>query len=64
VVHVGVPEPIHVVRVGARESHEYECELLEQTRTRMQQTLDAINRRIAPEVDRYRHANALAAPAF
>lgn len=64
VVHVGVPEPIPVARVAARESHAYECELLEQTRARMQQTLDAINRRIAPEVDRYRHANALAAPAL
>jgi hypothetical protein len=64
VVHVGVPEPICVARVDTHASHDYECELLEQTRTRMQQTLDAINRRIAPEVDRYRHANALAAPAF
>ena len=63
VVHVGVPEPIRVARVDTRDSHDYECGLLEQTRTRMQQTLDAINRRIAPEVDRYRHANALAAPA-
>jgi hypothetical protein len=64
IVHVGVPEPIHVARVDARQSHEYECELLELTRTRMQQTLDAINHRIAPEVDRYRHANALAARAL
>jgi hypothetical protein len=30
----------------------------------MQETLDAINLRIAPEVDRYRHVNALAAPAL
>jgi hypothetical protein len=64
VVHVGVPEPIRVARVDARDSHEYECALLERTRTRMQQTLDAINLRIAPEVDRYRHVNALAAPAL
>jgi hypothetical protein len=64
VVHVGVPEPIHVASVDAHESHDYECELLEQTRTRMQETLGAINRRIAPEVDRYRHANALAVPAL
>jgi hypothetical protein len=64
VVHVGVPEPVRVSPVEPHESQDYECRLLEQTRTRMQQTLDAINRRIAPEVDRYRHANALAAPAF
>jgi hypothetical protein len=64
VVHVGVPEPIHVARVDARDSHEYECVLLEKTRTRMQQALDAINLRFAPEVDRYRHVNALAAPAL
>jgi hypothetical protein len=64
VVHVGVPEPVRVSPVEPHESHDYECELLEQTRTRMQQALDAINRRIAPEVDRYRHANALAASAL
>jgi hypothetical protein len=64
VVHVGVPEPIRVARVEARDSHEYECVLLDETRARMQQALDAINLRFAPEVDRYRHLNALAAPAL
>jgi hypothetical protein len=61
VVHVGVPEPIRVVPVDSDEADDYERELLERTRTRMQQALDAINRRIAPEVDRYRCPNALAA---
>jgi hypothetical protein len=63
IVHVGVPEPIRVAYVGPGSTDDYERELLEKTRTAMQDALDAINRRIAPEVDRYRHANALAAPA-
>jgi hypothetical protein len=41
----------------------YERELLDRTRTAMQQSLDEINQRIAPEVDPYRHANELAARA-
>jgi hypothetical protein len=52
-----------VAYVGPGSTDAYERELLEKTRTAMQDALDAINRRIAPEVDRYRHANALAAPA-
>jgi hypothetical protein len=63
IVHVGVPEPIRVAYVGPGSTDDYERVLLEKTRTAMQDALDAINRRIAPEVDRYRHANALAAPA-
>jgi hypothetical protein len=63
VVHVGVPEPIRVASVDPSDADDYERNLIDRTRTAMQQTLDEINRRIAPEVDRYRHANALATPA-
>lgn len=61
IVHVGTPEPIRVVRVDSGDEDRYERELLDRTRTAMQQALDEINRRIAPETDRYRHANELAA---
>ena len=57
VVHIGVPEPIRVPRVGARERAEYEAALLELTRGSMQATLDGINARIAADVGRYAHAN-------
>ena len=63
VVHVAVPEPIRVRRVESYDVRAYEQELLDEARRAMQQALDAINARIAPEVDRYRHVNALAAPA-
>ncbi|MDB4899577.1 MAG: hypothetical protein JWN53_1385, partial [Gemmatimonadetes bacterium] len=55
VVHVGVPEPIRVERVTRDERTSYEEALLELTRASMQDTLDAINRRIEPEVAPFRH---------
>ena len=57
VVHIGVPEPILVARVGARERAAYEAALLELARGSMQATLDGINARIAPDVGRHAHAN-------
>lgn len=63
VVHVSVPEPILVRHVESYDARAYEQELLDRTRGAMQAAIDAINARIAPDVDRYRHVNALAAPA-
>ena len=57
VVHVGVPEPIQVTRVDARERATYEAALLELTRASMQATLDGINARIASDVQRHAHVN-------
>jgi hypothetical protein len=57
VVHVGVPQAIRVSAVGAAHANDYEASLLELTRARMQEKLDEINTRIAPEVARYSHPN-------
>ncbi len=57
VVHVGVPEPIAVTRDDAASGKAFEAHLLEQARARMQHTLDDINARIAPDVQRYAHEN-------
>ena len=57
VVHIGVPEPIRVLPVGADESAEYEATLLEFTQALMQDKLDEINRRIASEVEKYSLVN-------
>jgi hypothetical protein len=53
VVHIGVPEPIRVEGSLAPDPTHYERELLDLARARMQEKLDEINRRIAPEVERY-----------
>ncbi|MEP6729590.1 MAG: hypothetical protein ABJE10_03075 [bacterium] len=55
VAHVGVPEAIRVV--ATPRGVEYEAGLLELTRLRMQDKLDEINARIAPEVARFAHVN-------
>jgi hypothetical protein len=57
VVHVGVPQAIRVSAVGAAHASDYETSLLELTRSRMQEKLDEINARLAPEVARYAHPN-------
>lgn len=57
VVHVGVPDAIRVASVAAAHTKDYETSLLEHTRVRMQEKLDEINARIAPEVARFSHAN-------
>jgi hypothetical protein len=60
IVHVGVPEPIRVDRVEAALRKAYEAGLVNLTRTRMQEKLDEINRRIAPEVERHSVPNPFA----
>ena len=62
VVHVSVPEPLTVTREGATSGSAYEASLLEIARARMQQSLDAINARIAPEVQRRAYENPLVTP--
>jgi hypothetical protein len=57
VVHVGVPDAIRVSSVAAAHAKDYEASLLDHTRTRMQDKLDEINARIAPEVARFSHPN-------
>jgi hypothetical protein len=61
VAHVRVPEPIAIdpcrVTADANERTEYVEWLTEQTRERMQEALDAINRDIADEVDPLSHPN-------
>ena len=57
VVHVGVPEPLAVTRDNALSGKEYEASLLTLARARMQETLDGINARIAPDVQRRAHEN-------
>jgi hypothetical protein len=61
VAHVRVPEPIVIDPIRAcgdeAERLTYAGELIEQTRERMQRTLDAINREIAAKVDSLSHAN-------
>lgn len=57
ILHVGVPEPILVAAVATSERVEYETVLLELTRRRMQEKLDAINARIEPDVVRFRMPN-------
>ncbi len=57
VVHVGVPDAIRVSPVAPSHAKDYETSLLEHARARMQEKLDEINARIAPEVARYAHAN-------
>ena len=57
VVHVGVPEALAVTRDGATSGKGYEASLLALARTRMQETLDGINARIAPDVQRLAHEN-------
>ena len=61
VVHIGVPEPIRVTAVAAEAAKDYEARLLELARTRMQETLDEINLRIAEDVRRFAHANPFVA---
>ena len=51
VVHVGVPQPIRVSAVGPAHAGDYETSLLALTRARMQEKLDEINARIAPDVE-------------
>jgi hypothetical protein len=60
VVHVGVPEAIRVSVSAATDAKEYETSLLERTRERMQEKLDEINARIAPDVARFAHPNPFA----
>ncbi|CAN5918320.1 hypothetical protein BH11GEM1_BH11GEM1_31090 [soil metagenome] len=62
VVHVRVPEPLAVTRDGVTSGASYEATLLKMARARMQQSIDAINARIAPEVQRRAHENPLIAP--
>ena len=62
-VHIGVPAPIRVEHVDARERPHYEAALLELTRASMQAKLDEINRTVAPEVARFAHANPFIATA-
>ncbi len=57
VVHVGVPDAIRVSAVAAAHAKDYEASLLEHTRSRMQEKLDEINARIAPDVARFSHQN-------
>ncbi len=57
ILHVGVPEPISVVRVAPGERADYETVLLELARRRMQESLDEINARIEPAVAPYRVPN-------
>lgn len=57
ILHVGVPEPISVVRVAPSERADYETVLLELARRRMQESLDEINARIEPAVAPYRVPN-------
>jgi hypothetical protein len=63
VVHVGVPDPIRVVRVGGREAAAYEVALLELARASMQAKLDEINGRIARDVQRYAHPSPFSSRA-
>jgi hypothetical protein len=60
VVHVGVPDAIRVSNVPEAQTKDYEASLLEDTRTRMQDKLDEINARIAPEVAKFSHPNPFA----
>lgn len=60
VVHVGVPYAIRVSSVAPAHAKDYETSLLEHARTRMQEKLDGINARIAPEVARFAHPNPFA----
>lgn len=62
VVHIGVPESIRVTPVETGQARNYEASLLELTRTRMQEKLDEINRRIAPEVEQFSIANPFLEP--
>jgi hypothetical protein len=57
VVHVGVPDAIRVSKVAEAHAKDYEASLLEHTRSRMQEKLDEINARIAPDVARFSHPN-------
>ena len=57
VVHVGVPEPLAVTRDNALTGKTYEASLLALARARMQESLDGINARIAPDVLRFAHEN-------
>ena len=61
VAHVRVPEPIRIDAARASGDLEvrlaYRDELLTRTRAAMQQQLDALSHELAPELDRYRHAN-------
>ena len=61
VVHIGVPEPILVTSDAAADGSDMETHLLALARTRMQEKLDEINARIAPDVQRFSHANPFAA---
>ena len=59
VAHIGVPQPLRVDRVAAREKPAYERAMLEVMRASMQAKLDEINARIEPEVAAYRTVNLL-----
>jgi hypothetical protein len=61
-VHVGVPEPIRVERVGADHTREYEAGLLAIARSRMQAKLDEINERLATEGGRTEYVNPFIRP--
>ena len=62
-VHVGVPEAIRVMR--RRHGRErVRASLLERTRERMQEKLDEINARIAPDVARFSHPNVFVAESM
>ena len=66
VAHVRVPEPIAVHEAWDPDPAEAEARvagLLVTHRARMQQALDAINREIAPVVDRFRRENPMATGA-
>lgn len=63
VVHIGVPAPIRVEHVDARERPQYEAALLELTRASMQAKLDEINATVASDVMRFSHANPFIAAA-
>ncbi|MBI4347598.1 MAG: acyl-CoA dehydrogenase family protein [Elusimicrobia bacterium] len=52
IVRLGVPEAIRVTAVPESETKAYEARLLHEARRRMQEKLDEINRRIAPETAR------------
>ena len=60
VVHVGVPQALRVSAVSPAHASGYEVSLLELARARMQETLDEINGRIAPDVARFSHLNPFA----
>ena len=59
IAHIGVPEPIRVLKTAAAAGKVYEKILLDETRARMQSKLDEINRRIAPLAARYSVLNPL-----